>query len=452
MEENNVVPIRPGVRYASNDLMSRHAERLVQRFKDGGKRQPIVFTRLSVFLEELEIEVKETYGQRSGKLSQAYGDQYMSMKSRFSAKGGVPPKQLYSTPIAWLEILKGFARELGRNDQVLTAAALERAFNVSDAAVTVAPGDYAEVFVLLDALKEQLVKSVDLIPINEYVTRSGLYLHDGAIQISEWPWEDAGLIDGMIYGESALDFLPRVFGLNAVTVAEVDLARSELDDAEYSFLAHLQPEVPADGSLELREARLVGLALVIDASSGQPDLALLEWDRAVATIKDVRGDVMLSVSVRSPVGRPAELGEGFTGLGDGRRSPEDWHPAGVRAYLKGAAGFNRLLRSTLVRPWIWTDLNSEVWRPTPDEDFDTYPVSAPAHTVAAFIEGNLLYADAAARPDERIDRRLMASASEIEALLKSYREQGEVIRRPHRDALLSEWGIETIHPTLIEEN
>lgn len=443
MDRSNVIPMRPGMRNASDSLMGQHYHRLMKRFSEGGKQQLTVFQRLSVFLEELETEVKETYGPRSGKLSLAYGDEKMPMKSRFSAKGGVPPKQIYSTPGGWLNVLEGFAEQLGRNKEILIASALERAFEVNGSNSISAPGDYAEVFVLLDALKERLVGSVDLIPLNEYVTRSGLYVRDGIIEVSEWPWDEAGLIDGMIYNESAMDFMPRVFGLNGVSVAEVEVSLSDLENSTCELLAELKEQIPTDGHIHLEEARLIGMGLAVDASTGLAELALLEWDRAVATIRNSERETVAIASVMSPVGKPAAISESFTGIGDGRNSPSGWHPTGVRAFLKGSSGFNRLLRSTLIRPWIWSELNPELWAPTPHDEFETYPVLAPVHTVAAFIEGNLLYADDAGKSEDRIDRRLLVSAEEIEAKLKEFRERGEETRRPRKAALLSEWGVET---------
>lgn len=439
MEASNVVPIRPDLQHSARMMMGHHLERLVARFKQGGRRQPDVFTRLSVFVEELEIEVKRTFGQRSGKLSAAYGPDLAPMKSRFSARQGVPPKPLYSTPDAWLRVLQGFAREMGRNEYSLLANALERAFDVSGSGAAGAPGDYSEVFLLLDALKDHVLGAGDLVRINEYVSRSGLYLRDGTVQVSEWPWTEAGLIDGMIYDESAFDFVPKVFGVNAVEVASVDLLLPDLDGEDFEFLADFKSSLPASGKLELHEARLIGLSVAINEANLQPELALLEWDRAAVTIVAANGDILGSSSVQSPVGKPALVSESATGLSDGYASPPDWHPAGIRIHFRGSDGFNRLLRSTLVRPWIWTDLNPMVWAPSPSDDQDDYPVSAPAHTAAAFIEGNLLYADIAERSGDRIDRLLIQSVQDIESTLQKFREQGEAIRLPRRNAVLAEW-------------
>lgn len=419
--------------------MGHHLERLVARFKQGGRRQPDVFARLSIFVEELEVEVKQTYGQRSGKLSAAYGPDLAPMRSRFSARQGVPPKPLYSTADAWLRVLKGFAREMGRNEYSLLANALERAFDVSGSGAAGAPGDYAEVFLLLDALKDHVLGAGDLVRINEYVSRSGLYLRDGTVQVSEIPWAEAGLVDGMIYEESTFDLVPKVFGVNAVEVGSVDLVLPDLVSGEFEFLSEMRPTLPADGMLELREARLIGLSIAVNEASAQPEIALLEWDRAVVTIKAAGGDILLSSRVQSPVGKPALVSESSTGLTDGYASPPDWHPTGIRIHFRGSDGFNRLLRSALIRPWIWTELNPMVWAPSPSDDQDEYPVSAPAHTAAAFIEGNLLYADVAERSGERIDRLLIQSVQDIESTLQKFREQGEEIRLPRRNAVLAEW-------------
>lgn len=443
MEGSNVVQFPHVRRKTSSPIMGHHVDRLIKDFTSGGKRQHEVFGRLSIFLEELEREVKQTYGERSGKLSEAYGPHYGKMKPRFSAKNGVPPKPLFCTPGGWIAVIRGFAAVLGRHEHSLLAAALERALGFAGSDETATPGDYAEVFVLLDALKEHVTALADLVAINEYVSRSGLKLHDGGIQVAEWPW-NAGFIDGMIYNESAFDFVPRVFGINAAPVAEVDLLRLDLDAQEFTFLAKLAADLPHDGTITLREARLIGIGIAVTSTSCQPEIALLEWDRALATSYDANGTVLSKESVESPLGNNVDLDAGFTGVGDGYNSPPDWHPNGIRIHFRGSDGFNRALRSTLIRPLIWAELNPDLWFPDPNPDFSYYPVSAPAHTTAAAIEGNLLYAHQAGKADDRIDRLLIRSIKKIEEALAQFREQGELIRRPRQAAILSEWGLDTL--------
>lgn len=437
MQGDNVVQFPGGHQQASSPMMGQLLDRLIKRFREGGKRQREVFERLSIFVEELEKEIKKTYGLRSGKISRAYDDHYMAMKSRFSAKSRVPPRPLFSTPDGWLVVLRGFAREMGRNEHALLAVALERAFQVSDSGSAVALGDYAETFVLLDAMKNRVSESINLVAINDYVRRSGLYLERETVEVAEWPSDDAGYIDGMIYNASAFAFVPRVFGLNALTVAEIELEPADLENEEFAFLRPFEPDLRYE-TIHLLEARLVGIAIAVNASSDQAEIALLEWDNATAIFNDCDGTVLHSVDVITPQGNAPEAEVKTAGLGIGLYSPEDWHPSGIRIHFKGSDGFNRLLQSTLVRPWIYSELNPEFWHPTP-EDHITFPVSTPVHTVAACIEGNILYADVAGRSDQRLDRLLLSSARQIEALLTRYREQGEVIRRPRRDAILSEW-------------
>lgn len=88
-----------------------------------------------------------------------------------------------------------------------------------------------------------------------------------------------------------------------------------------------------------------------------------------------------------------------------------------------------------------------VWAPSPSDDQDEYPVSDPAQTAAAFIEGNLLYADLAERSGERIDRLLIQSVQDIESTLQKFREQGKEIRLTRRKAVLAEWASQSDQQT-----
>jgi hypothetical protein len=452
VSERNVAPIHPfAVRRAA----------LVGKFTDrDNKPQVQVFERLARFVEDLHQQVKCKPGARLG---QAYGKQ---TKHRFHLKDG-KPGQLNKTPDSWITVLKGFAEVLGQNADRLIVEALEDAYHNEDKRGSATFDSLEKFNELLAALCTRLNAETDFVGLSDYVARSGLYLQDdGTVCVSEWPLYTVGLQDGGDYNEQALQFVPKVYGINGTKVCEEewhcdDAGFIEPDDFGSDRQIPLPDWVPpkladelgSGSTVTLVELRLIGICFATNAETLEADIALIEWDCAFAKHKPASGDVVdylicddISAGVErdSPIAGSTILFEAYR-----YRYPLDWHPNSIVIHFRGSNGFRRLTQSTLEAPWclIAADYHEGSiplsWNSDQAHFYEDYPVASPKHTVAAFIEGNLLYADGAGEAKRRIDRLLLEQLRHIETQLTQFRDNGEVVRKARHDSLLAEWRKDT---------
>lgn len=424
------------------------AAQLKKRFLEGGKSQTLVFERLSQIVERYVASVKERGGERSGGMLRAFGEELVRMKGRFTARDGIPPSQIYRTPDAWIRVISGLAKELDENVDIALIKALEIAFATSDEGAAEHMHWLDELAILTSRMAEQLNNKGDLVNLTDYAARSGLMIEDGEIVVGEWPWNISGFIDGEIYDPDVLGFVPQVWGINYRPVWETQLDPPS-SDSEW----HVQfPEFDAvDRQVKAKAAAIAafagvrtGATFTIDDTKAECGFAFIEWHHSEISLIDESGEVIKCVPTQAEF---EDMREEYSGTHlpgtEGRLQaigkPSNWIPCSLRFHFVGSPGFARIAQSLIVEPWIYVDrLEGDFWAPLPQDTVDT-PVTAPRHTVAAAIEGNLLYGDASERGDLRLDRLLARKIEQISSKIEGFRFANEAKRTIRREALFAEW-------------
>lgn len=426
-------------------LAQLQARRLRTRFIAGGKNQIEVFARLSVSVERLTKDLKKRYGNRSGKMTRVFGESYIRVVQRFTASNGVPPKQLYRTPEAWLSIIEGFATETSQRPETLLVQTLEDAlYGRKDSNDGSAASWLEELLTLAEAMTTRLSNEVDLRPVADYVAGSGLYVEDGEIRVGEWPEDAVGHIEDQPFHAHVLGLVPHVLGLNYIPVARAQMAVSTDAAAEILSFSTVAKDVLAKASsITVTAGIRTVAAITVHADTGLPSFALAECHASHVCLTDDMDHEVATIETWADV-RPfaAATTRWLTEVHDASEVaplPENWMPNSVRFHFPGSSGFERVAKSCIVRPWIWTDIDEAQFWCAGFDEIDEYPVGAPIHTVAAAIESNLLYADAAGRGEDRLDRLLLREMRRISDAVEKFRASHDVRRRSHRQALMSEW-------------
>ncbi|WP_336970770.1 hypothetical protein [Sphingobium aromaticiconvertens] len=375
----------------------------------------------------------------------------MRVAGRFTATGGKPPAQLYRTPQAWLRIIDGFAAEQSGSRDAFVTEVLEDALYGSQETSRVSDMVWLnELHALIDAMTDRLSREVDLRSIADYVAGSGLYLENEAIVVGEWPADLMGQSENEVLHADVLGLVPHVLGLNYTPVVDVDLPVSDETRELVSDTSDILPDaVDRAASIALKAGTRIGAALAVHAETKQPTFALIECQVAHLSLKDETGRIFVtretSVDLEPFLTTKHEWSFGTPDSSEVGSLPSNWLPNSVRFQFPGSTGFERLARSLVVKPWIWTDFEEiYVWRGDSDEA-DDYPVTSPIHTVAAAIESNLLYADIpelGGGAEARLDWRLLTEMRRVEAIVTRFRLSHETRRRSRRDALMTEWGAE----------
>lgn len=450
-ESNNVVD------HPHRSLRRMQAERLKEAFLARGKAQPDILARLSCTVERLNDEAKERYGPRSGAMQRAFGEELVRMKGRFTARGGVPPVQIYQTPEAWLRVINGLSTVLGRDPDSEVISALEDALShARSAPQDRPPGWLDELLALVGPMIERLSAEVDLVEIADYIARYGLMLSDDEVSVSEWPFDHVGHSQDELYVSDFIALVPHVFGINYVPVTSQSHAMADFREElaiDIPELRWTDPTILTETTqFTFSEGIRTGAAVVVHAQSRQLEFALVETHHADVTITDARGKVIATiktgVDLHELIGggevqemdRAAWIGtpESYNVF----RKPEGWVANSARFHFPGSAGFERLASSLIVRPSIWSDpAEYDFWAPGP-EDAENCPVTSPRHTVAGAIEGNLLYADAQGKRQYRLDRLLLAEIRRVSTVVHRFRTAHETRRLANREALLAQWNAE----------
>lgn len=424
------------------------AAHLRKRFIDGGKAQTIAFERLSQIVEQYVAAAKERGGERSGAMGRAFGDELVRMKGRFTACNGTPPRQIYRTPDAWIRVISGFAEEMGENIDLAHIKALEVALASRDEATSAPVHWLDEVSSLVVQMGERLKNEADMVSLTDYVSRSGLFRENEQISVGEWPMSTSGFIDGDLYNPIVLGLVPHVFGINFRPVGEFefDVPASEAEwDQHFPEFMLLEPRLKAQAAGIMTFAGVrTGACYAIDAARGEPAFALLEWHHAEISLVDHSGEVIASAPTSAEFADAREdmahmYGPGTDNRSDAVGKPSNWMPGSLRFHFVGSPGFGRMVQSLIVRPWVFTDkIEDSFWAPDPTEADET-PVTAPRHTVAAAIEGNLLYADAAGVKALRLDELLAQQIINIDREVRDFRFARDATRATQREALIAEW-------------
>lgn len=449
MMKDNIVQLRPrqsGGHEGANSLVHVRLKSLEEEFRREGKRQTERFERLSRIVERLVTDLKASKGEKSGALKRAFAE-LAPIKGRFSAREGVPPNDIYRTPAAWLRVLKGLAVELDRDPRQTVLAVLEESLVDTQSGSMLGPEAWLSEFSgLMGAMRDAIVARSDLASLVGFAALNGLFFEGGEPVVSEWPYEP-DFVPGGLYSPLILGVTPHVLGLNYEPIAVLELDPS--DSYQHAQLFDLwnpigefeQGLVASARGAGLYEGVRTGLAFAVRSDTGEPDIALLEWH--------LSGVILTDAGTEGSRFIPAEFVDGalpthpkhagYEGEPD-RLRPANWVPNSVRLHFRGTAGFELLARASVIEPWAWTDPQEveTVWSPD-KQDFTECPLLSPRHTVAAVVEGNLLYADQEGTPKQRLDRLLTQAVADLAERISAWRAAGELHRKQRLQSLLSDW-------------
>lgn len=449
MSSENVFQFPP-----RNDGMAyRRAEQLQRLFTERGKGQLATFQHLSIEVERLVSEIKAKHGERSGKMQEAFGNELVRMKGRFSARNGVPPKLIYRSPEAWLRVIAGLATALGQDPPSVVSATLGEALEADRiAAQGMQRNGWLDEFITLMApMVDRLSTEIDLLSLEDYIARSGLYVENDEIWVSEWPQGEVGFDPREVYRPHTVGLVPHASGISYQPIAD-----APFDTAGDDLGRRLDEIAPSHGinrddlervtAAQIVEGTRIAAAITVRADDGRPDFAFLEWQVARIDLRDDGGAIVAAIPVdvdldppRSFNARPGDWSEATDETAYQR--PAHWLPNSLRFHFPGTAGFERVASSLIVAPWCYSDPDEFwLWRPHLSDSYQSEcPVASPVHTVAAAIEANLLYADVMGKPDERLDRKLLKEIHRVAAAVETFRSDTKAHRETARAALLAEW-------------
>jgi hypothetical protein len=430
-QDSNVIPF-PGNRIERKISGSAEAAaHLRKRFREGGRGQHETFVVLGTHTFNLIKELKADFGERSGKMQRAFGD-LLKQKQRFIVAQHEAPGTLCQNPANWEQVLRGLAVELGRDpdraflDAMRGSPLLPRPEENRFGRQQWLPGFHD----LMSRLAGRLTASVDYSAIATWLADSGLIVEDGRLQTCEGESDATGIEDYGLYTPAALFSVPHVLGLNYRCRVE-----DAFDPGDAGFEKFLKdaglPLSLGEGETEavLRGGTRTAIALVIDATTGAPTIALPEWEV-----------LELVFNYQSTSERSHPIYKSYAEIGHEEISPDVQSPNSVRFNLLGSPGFDTAASSHIVFPEIWTDRpDYELWDPggsaATAQDF---PTEVPARTVAAVIERNLSYA-APANIDRRIDSLLLPKLHQLQALIGEHRSATLPLARVAKQGLVAGW-------------
>ncbi|GGE95388.1 hypothetical protein [Sphingomonas prati] len=430
---DNVIPFpagKPKERRLSGS--NEAASQLRKRFRDGGRAQRETFVHLARHTLHLVEELKTTFGTRSGKMQSAFGD-LLKQKQRFVLAEDELPATLCQNPGNWEQVLRGLASALGRDpDHVFLDA-------VRGSPLMPAPhrnsfdreqwlGTFHD---LMRQMVRRLTAEIDYTAITTYLADCGLVVEAGGLQISEFRNDGAGIDEHSTYRPAALFEVPHVLGLNYRKQIEHVYATADDDFAVFMELSGLDQSLAmGESAATLCGGTRMAIALVTDATTQSPAIALAEWNVLELYFGDnfVKERTYAIDKSHVEIGHPTEEGDASI-------------PNSVRFNLLGSPGFDEAAASHIIFPDVWTDsIDYDVWDPGGyvDEVAD-YPTEAPARTVAAVIERNLSYAAVTAL-DRRIDSILLAQLVHLQRLVDVHRSETVPLAQSARRALYEQWG------------
>ena len=437
-----------------HNMATRRSKQLCELFRRGGKSQLSTFEFLAVELEKLAIELRKN-GLRSGSMQRAFGENYSRMAGRFLARQGKGPNTIYRTPAAWEEVIRGFAKELGRDPEGLIIDLLT-ASPLLDKADAKPSGNLQWVQVLEELLipmTKHLTSSVDLAGISEFVARNGLYLDGDGLAVSEWPHGDGSISSAQLYNPIILTLIPHVFGINyhPITSDQLPLTADGILDA-IGELAPSNTLSPVDlqnaAFLEIEEGMRTGIALVLRDETRKIEPALFQWNLGQLRILDESQKIIASLPMDVEPNLP-EIFSATPGIAaavspeDSYKKPDDWLANSVRFHFLDSDDFERVAAELIVRPWAWGDpgVRDIFWSPAHYGEAEEFPTRCPFYTIAGAIEGNLLYAELHEGINGRLDTLLRHDIERIEKLVNEYSKKGERIELAARERLFADWGI-----------
>lgn len=421
-------PSRTGKQHASADLQ--------KRFRDGRGVDKDVFEHLAHRVHDAIDLLRQRYGERSGALRRAFGENFLKQKKRFSLAPEEKPKHVCQNPGNWLYVLEGLARELAIEPDefildVFTGSALLPGRTSSDHSKASWFAAYIE---LIDEMTVSLAAEAEFASVCQYLFDSALMVDSGDLIVIENPGSTPFIDERLSYLPAVLNQLPHALGLNFE--AHNDYPDAEIEVAYLEKLiadSGSSQELPSDVSYSIESGVRTGLAFTIDAQTEMPALALFEWRVAELSVLNQDGEVVFSAPM------PWELDEKITvgsARGHGRLMPGT-----IRFSFPGSEQFEAIATRHIVFHEIWMDEEAiEMWDPGGYVDsVDDFPTSSPGRTVAAAMERNLQYAAREGEVDKRLDTILRRQIISLSDLITKHRSRDEATIEAARSSLLSEW-------------
>jgi len=391
----------------------------------------------------------EKQGLRTGRIGRIIGGpEHPSAKDRlrFSWDGkegrDFTASPLNKNGLHWLNVIARCAEELclSRADLLLDAV------NGSRIRPSGGPSEYsegswlAEFHSLMEALQTRLSAHQDMEGLFAYLVQSQLDLDDaGGLSHSDEPilsWFRAELPEWpAIFGQipCAMVCKDLVGGFaGAVNVNQFD----DQHDAWLEFFKGTFPDFQVEGTNQyLIPWAHYGVAIIPDVDL-RPSLALYRWAQVIVSNFDDAGrETTYSLPIAGSDLAGTTLGPFFPDFDEGLVGRVLFAPLGTKAFdeiattsfddFHGRIGGN----------------DDRCWDPIQDVEPDAleYASIAPDITIAAMIERNLLFADLASVPDQRIDRILEQDIEKMAHAVRKHRERIRKIVDPAKRSLLDSW-------------
>jgi hypothetical protein len=430
-KEDNVIPFPRAARSNRISGSAEAAASIRAEFRQLGRAQRETFAHLARHTFGLVEELKATFGERSGKMQRAFGE-LLKQKQRFILTEDAEPHVLCQNPGNWMQVLRGLAIELGRNpDRALLEAfrgtSLMPTREAHDATREQWLGSFRH---LMERLTSHLAANHDFPALTTYMADSGLLVENGQLEVCETQSDAIGIEADGLYTPAVLSGLPHVMGLNYRSRLEVTFEAEDGSLLDIIKAAGLDVSIANEETgATLRGGTRTGLAFVLDAATGVMTIALAEWEV-----------LELVFDHQTEHERPVAVFRNYQQLGFAPGAATMLPPNSVRFSMRGAPDFDAIAASHIIFPEIWLDRpDFAVWDPgsyvTTVEDF---PSEAPARTVAAVIERNLVYATDE-HLSQRIDRILLSQLEKLDRLVRSHREAAVAPARRAQRPLLQEW-------------
>jgi hypothetical protein len=406
------------------------ANALRARFRAGGRAQHETFIHLARQTFILVEELKEKFGERSGRMQLVFGN-LLKQKKRFILAENEQPGVLCQNPANWELVLRGLAGALDRNADLL----LLDVFRGS----ALLPGQLASGYrreqwlakfqEMVVRMGDRLSAAADFAAISTYLADSGLVVEDGRLELLETQDGSVSIDEHCSYNPFVLSGMPHVLGLNFRTRVEQSYGCLNVDLAAVLERSGLDAAVAREETIAmLRVGTRSGLAWAL-GPRGCAEIAFIDWE--VAELVFRQGDA-------DEWAEPIFLSYEELGIaGDYTALPP---PNSIQFHFVGSPGFDEAASAHIVFPERWADSPGyDLWDPGGYVDtVEQYPTDAPARTVGAVIERNLLYA-APDRLSDRIDMLLVKQLEGLKTLVDAHRSSANATIQTARAALLAEW-------------
>ena len=415
----------------------QHASAVLQKqFRDGRGVDMEVFVHLARRVHFATDLLRQRYGERSGALRRAFGENFLKQKKRFSLAPEEKPRQICKNPGNWLFVLEGLAKELDedRDEFILeafTGSALLPGRTSTDHSKS---AWFAAFLELMEEMTASLAGEADFASVCQYLFDSALMVEGDELIVTEHQGGAPFIDERLTYLPAVLTQLPYALGLNFQ--AHYSYPEVEIEAADLVTLLEQSgstQELPSDYTYCVESGVRTGMAFTIDARTEKPALALFEWRVANLTVMDEEGKLVFSGKV-SPEIDEKIAGDVISPLGR-------LMPGAIRFSFSGSAQFEAIATRHIVYPEIYSDEEAnDMWDPGANVDrVSDYPTRSPGRTVAAAVERNLQYAASEGEIEKRLDTILRRQIRTLSDLISSHRSRHAATIEAARSSLLSEW-------------